>query len=268
MLTFPFTKKKFDSLDSHGKFKWTVKWLEKIHLKVLSEDISEKALDSFRNEYLKLLSWQGIKEPVFPETKKKDPWIEFISDSVNFHRNRAGFVPKEFDFLPKVLTGDDSTDLPWQPSFNWSIALDGLRSVFNVGSIIRVCDCAGFASVILGNTPGDEHRGVKKVSMGTSSWIPQESTDDLASLLNEKRNLNIPVIGVETIENSVSYTDYNWSDKGIIVFGNEEYGLSEDVIKVCDDFVHIPMSGRKNSLNVANAVSVIAFHIGLYLDQS
>jgi tRNA G18 (ribose-2'-O)-methylase SpoU len=33
------------------------------------------------------------------------------------------------------------------------------------------------------------------------------------------------------------------------------------VLQACDDFVHIPMAGFKNSINVANAFAIIAFHI-------
>ncbi len=261
MLTFPFTKKKFQALDSHGQFKWTVKWLENIHIELLQESISDKSLSVFKDEYKNLLKWQGIDIPEFPESFAQRDWIEFISDRVAFHRSDFGVIPKEHDFLPKVLEGDSGDKGPWEHSVPYSIALDGLRSVFNVGSIFRICDCAGFQSIILGKTLGNEHSGVKKISMGASEWIPHEKTDNLAVYLQKKKDAGIPVIGVETVEGSQSYTDYNWKQKGIVVFGNEEYGLSKDVLKVCDDFIHIPMSGRKNSLNVSNAISVIAFHI-------
>jgi 23S rRNA (guanosine2251-2'-O)-methyltransferase len=49
----------------------------------------------------------------------------------------------------------------------------------------------------------------------------------------------------------------------VVVFGNEEYGISSHVMPMVDDIVHIPMFGRKNSLNVANAVAVILFQIAL-----
>jgi tRNA G18 (ribose-2'-O)-methylase SpoU len=261
MLTFPFTKRKFQSLDRHGRFKWTVKWLGQIHGKLLQESISEKSLTVFMDEYRALLIWQDLPIPDFPATFDKTEWIEFLSDSVNSHRNEYGVVPKEHEFLPRVIEGDSKEDGPWSYSVPYSIALDGLRSVFNVGSILRVCDCAGFKSVILGKTLGDEHRGVRKISMGASSWIPQEKTDDLAEFLKEKKKQGIHVTGVETVESSLNYAKYSFNPSGIVVFGNEEYGLSKEVLKVCDDFIHIPMSGRKNSLNVSNAVSVIAFHI-------
>lgn len=47
----------------------------------------------------------------------------------------------------------------------------------------------------------------------------------------------------------------------MLALGNEEYGISTHVMAVCDETVHIPMFGRKNSLNVANGAAVLLFHI-------
>jgi tRNA G18 (ribose-2'-O)-methylase SpoU len=76
-----------------------------------------------------------------------------------------------------------------------------------------------------------------------------------------KKQEGYPVVGVETIRSSLPFSDFDWPASGIVVFGNEEYGISTPVRNVCDTFVHIPMFGHKNSLNVACAVSAIAFRI-------
>ena len=68
-------------------------------------------------------------------------------------------------------------------------------------------------------------------------------------------------MGVETIPDSNAYSEYPWPSKGIVVVSNGECGISENVLNVCDDFVRLPMSGYKNSVSVANAFAVIAFHI-------
>ncbi len=41
--------------------------------------------------------------------------------------------------------------------------------------------------------------------------------------------------------------------------GNEEYGMSEEAMSLCDDIVIIPLLGKKNSLNVANSFSVVTY---------
>jgi 23S rRNA (guanosine2251-2'-O)-methyltransferase len=140
--------------------------------------------------------------------------------------------------------------------------MDSIRSAFNVGSIIRIVDAVGFESILLsGNTPGKENGQVRKTAMGCAEWIPQKRYKNLAYALKRAKKGNYTIIGIETIPNSLSYVEYPWPEKGIVVLGNEEYGISEDVMKACDDFVHLPMSGIKNSVNVANAFAVIAFHI-------
>ena len=77
----------------------------------------------------------------------------------------------------------------------------------------------------------------------------------------DKKEAGFQIVGVETMESSLAFNDFAWQKKTILVFGNEEYGISSHVMAVCDEIVHIPMFGRKNSLNIANAVSVICFHV-------
>ena len=51
-----------------------------------------------------------------------------------------------------------------------------------------------------------------------------------------------------------------WSrcKKIAIVLGNERHGISPSIINACDETVHIPMWGRKNSLNVGTAFACFA----------
>ena len=44
-----------------------------------------------------------------------------------------------------------------------------------------------------------------------------------------------------------------------LVFGNEIVGVSPGVLRECDDVVKIPTLGRKNSLNVACAASIVIY---------
>ena len=115
--------------------------------------------------------------------------------------------------------------------------------------------------MIIGSAYEIDNPATLKTSMGAHKWVPHEITHDLAGRLEEMKTRGYKVIGIETIEGSKNYASYDWPGKAIIVLGNEEYGISSHVLRVCDDYVHIPMSGIKNSINVACAASVIVFHI-------
>ncbi len=261
---FTFTEKKFRSLSTTGGHRWLIKWLTSVYQSLSSNRLSGSDLAFFTREYTRILSWLHIPAPPFPETMCTRLWMEFISDAIHRHRIQTGYLPKDQDLLPRIITGDKKTPSSLPLSFEYHMALDGLRSLFNVGSIFRTCDAGGIQSVILGNIPGGDHPIIAKTSMGTSAWMPQRTTDDLAGDLLKIKAKGFSIIGIETSENSTPHCRYSWPDKGIIVLGNEEYGLSTHVMRVCDEFVHIPMLGRKNSINVANAASVIVFQVAAF----
>lgn len=269
MISFPFTKKKLLSLPPARRHKWIVKWLREIYDEIRSDTINETSLKLVYRNLTQLYTWIGIPSPDEKIPGSRRQWIEFISDAFHDHQQKTGLGLSEADLLPHVLTGDNISNHPWQARLSYKVALDNLRSAFNVGSVFRLIDASGFESVLMtAKTPGLENRQVEKTSMGSTGWIPQEKTNSLASRLKNLKEEGYRIIGLETVAGSHRYLDYSWPRQGIVVLGNEEYGLSESVLKVCDDFVHIPMSGYKNSINVANAFSVVAFHISALLSSS
>ncbi|WP_300458835.1 RNA methyltransferase [Desulfobacula sp.] len=260
MDTFGFTKKKFLSLSRENQHKHIIRWLSEFYQQLTTNRVQKTALTLFTHQYTEILIWTGRMPFVAPDTHGTRLWMECISDRIHYHRSALGHPVRDYDLLETVQTNDGSRH-PDQPDLDCHIALDGLRSLFNVGSIFRTCEAAGFSSVILGNTPGKEHPGVQKTAMGAHKWVKQEKVTDLAQTLLEKKDNGFHIIGIETIKEARPFFEGSWQKKTIVVFGNEEYGISSHVMETCDDFVYIPMFGKKNSINVANAVSVICFQV-------
>ncbi|MCD4720296.1 MAG: RNA methyltransferase [Desulfobacula sp.] len=260
MDTFGFTKKKLLSLCHETQNKHIIIWLSKFYQKLTTNRVNQASLELFTHQYNEILNWTGMNPFIQPESNNTRLWIETISDQIHFYRSATGNTFRDYDLLEKIQTNDLSFSCH-QIDFHCHVALDGLRSLFNVGSIFRTCEAAGFKSIILGNTLGKEHPGVRKTAMGAHKWVEQEKAADLAQTLLEKKEKGFQIIGVETIEGARPFYDISWKKKTIVVFGNEEYGISSHVMETCDKFIHIPMFGKKNSINVANAVSVICFHI-------
>lgn len=268
MISFPFTRKKFLSLPLARRQKWLRNWFKEIYIQILEEKISLESLQLLARQYRLAMHWIDEPCPTFPEQDNLLFWKEFIADCFHKHQLATGLGLAESDFLPQVNVGDQPLDTPYDSTHSYHVALDNLRSAFNVGSIFRTMDGAGFESLVLGgSTPGKEHHQVQKTSMGTSQWILEEKVEDLSQTLQRKKEGGISIIGVETVENSWSYLDFPWPKQAILVMGNEEYGISQSVLSVCDSFVHLPMYGKKNSINVANAFAVMAFHIAAQLKE-
>jgi len=262
MISFPFTKKKLLSLPAARQHKWIASWLRDIHIVLLSEEISDDSLEIVRKNLVQLYTWITPPENTLIMPQNRTQWLEFIADTFHAHQKETGLGLSEADLLPHVLTGDKSPDQPWKGIIPYQVALDNFRSAFNVGSIFRLIDGVGFESILMSSkTPGPENRQVEKTSMGSTGWIPHRKTEELSADLIKMKEKGYRIIGLETVAGCASYEAYKWPLRGVVVLGNEEYGISESVLQACDDFVHIPMTGFKNSINVANAFAVIAFHI-------
>ncbi len=265
MDTFGFTQKKFLSLSFENQHKHLMPWLSGYYQKLTTNRIEKISVDLFSTQYNQILSWAGMEPFVPPHSYEIKIWLERLSDAIHYHRCELGLSCKDHDLLEKVTTQDRSKS---QEHLDCHMALDGLRSLFNVGSIFRTCEAAGFASIILGNTPGKEHPNVQKTAMGSHQWVEQEKTCDLAQTLSQKKEKGYQIIGVETIKGACAFDEFSWQPQSIVVLGNEEYGVSSHVMKTCDEFVYIPMFGKKNSINVANAAAIICFQIARALALS
>jgi tRNA G18 (ribose-2'-O)-methylase SpoU len=84
----------------------------------------------------------------------------------------------------------------------------------------------------------------------------KNAIDKIMSLKAE----GIKVIAVEITSKKRLYTTLTKSEYPVcLVLGNELTGLSNEIIKLCDDAIEIPMFGRKHSLNVSVAAGIVLF---------
>lgn len=261
MDAFPLTREKLLKQPVARRHKLVCQWLKSQYLQTLETPRSQKEMAYFLANYLQLLQWLG-ESTLLCEPQSQREILEFLSDRYHYHKQKSGIGFAEHNLLPRVIRGDKPGDAPWKASLSYRVALDNIRSAFNVGSIVRVADAVGFEGVITGGmTPNMEHPQVIKTAMGCTDWIPREHAEHLPDLLEHLKTQGSSIIGIETVAGSHNHIAFPWPSKGVVVMGNEEYGLSTPVLAVCDSFVHLPMQGRKNSINVANAFAVIAFHI-------
>ena len=141
--------------------------------------------------------------------------------------------------------------------------LDNVRSAYNVGSIFRTADTARLAEVITcGFTPHPPHPGLAKTGFSALDHVPTRHFESTLSAISTLREEGFHVAAMETTEQSQNYVSSTYPLAGVaLVLGNEEVGVDTYVLQSCDSAIEIPCLGRKNSLNVASAASVVAYEI-------
>ena len=143
------------------------------------------------------------------------------------------------------------------------VALNNIRSLYNVGSIFRTADAFGVDKIILGGYTGTPPRKeITKVALGAEKYIKWEKSFNLHTRLLELKNQGFEIIGLENNNFKIKTSNLNKFKlklPAVLVLGNEVKGITPAVLKKIDRFIEIPMKGIKESLNVS-----VAFGIALY----
>lgn len=143
--------------------------------------------------------------------------------------------------------------------------LDNVRSLFNVGSIFRSADGAGFQQVHLGGiTPTPDNPKLAKTALGAEQSLAwhyhRNGVDAIAQLRSQGSTIwaleEDPA--AESLFAESLFADRSASQELLLVVGNEVAGVDPDIRKQCEKIVAIPMHGIKRSLNVATAFGVAA----------
>lgn len=157
------------------------------------------------------------------------------------------------------------------------VVLYNIRSVYNVGAILRTCEGLGITGVVFsGYTPRYDdakllphlreklNRQIEKSALGAEKMVPQEAVEDLSAWLAEKRAEGWTIIG---LENNLAPEEMarRWVlgdeapmklEKVVLVLGEEVNGIPTEVRREMDCFLEIPMQGRKESFNVSVATGI------------
>jgi TrmH family RNA methyltransferase len=151
-------------------------------------------------------------------------------------------------------------DIRLQAGDVW-VALDRVRDPGNLGTIIRTVDAVGAKGVILvGETTDPFSLETVRATMGSVFSVPVARAAPEA-FLAWKAKAGAMVVGTH-LKGSVDYRTPNYKGRPVVLLmGNEQQGLPDELAKACDELVRIPQAGRADSLNLSVATGVMLYEV-------
>lgn len=155
-------------------------------------------------------------------------------------------------------------DVRPQDSETW-IALDRVRDPGNLGTIIRTADAAGASGVILvGDCTDPFSMETVRATMGSMFALPLVKTTP-ADFLKWKKSVDARLVATH-LAGAVDYRTIDYRSKPVILMmGNEQSGLPDDLAQAADKLARIPQVGMADSLNLAVATGVMLFEVRRHL---
>lgn len=136
-----------------------------------------------------------------------------------------------------------------------------LRDPANLGTIIRTAAAFGAVGVVVGHAGTDPFsRRVLRTSMGTVLRLPIVQTDDWPAVLDTLHKHEFETIATVLDDAAEPLDRARRPQRVAILLGNEDAGLPDELVRVCQRKVTLPMAEGVDSLNVAIAAGIVLYH--------
>ena len=152
-----------------------------------------------------------------------------------------------------------------------TVVLDDVRSLYNVGSVLRSCDAFRVEAVVLcGITATPPHAEIHKTALGAEDSVEWRYCASALDAVEELRRRGVTVMAVEQCEGSTMLDEFRpeAGRRYAVVLGNEVKGVRQEVVDACDGCLEIPQFGTKHSLNVSVTAGIVVWHFSSFSRQA
>ncbi len=201
---------------------------------------------------------QGTLARIFAEARRKDIRVQFVDravlDKESTDRRHQGVIAytTEFTYADLFELGGGENSL--------IVLCDGIEDVHNLGSILRVAECAGADGVVIPKAKGASvTEAVIRISAGAAEHLPVAKVSSINSAIDVLKERGYWVYALEAGGESIY--ENRLTGKVALVVGGEDSGVKRLTREKCDKILSIPLFGRVNSLNASVALGIAVYEV-------
>ena len=201
---------------------------------------------------------QGTLGRIFAEARRKNIRVQFVDRTVldreSAEKRHQGVIAftTEFEYADFHEMGGSEESL--------IVLCDGIEDVHNLGSIIRVAECAGAEGVVIPKAKGASvTEAVIRISAGAAEHIPVAKVPSINYAVEELKKRGYWVYALEADGEPIYETKL--TGKVALVVGGEDSGVHRLTREKCDKTLSIPLAGRVNSLNASVALGIAVYEV-------
>ncbi len=201
---------------------------------------------------------QGTLGRIFAIARERGVRVQFVDRAVldktckdTRHQGVAAFTT-EFIYAELSDMGGGEESL--------IVLCDGIEDVHNLGSILRVAECAGADGVVIPKSKGASvTEAVIRISAGAAEHIPVAKAPSINYAVDELKKRGYWVFALEADGSPIYEADLR--GKIALVVGGEDCGVHRLTREKCDGVLSIPLMGKVNSLNASVALGIAVYEV-------
>jgi len=205
---------------------------------------------------------QGSLSVLFAEARKKNIRVQFVDrqvlDKESETRRHQGVIAFTTEY--EYFDLDDIIQNKKDPENGFVVLCDGIEDVHNLGSILRVSECAGVDGVIIPKSgSASVTESVIRISAGAAEHIKVAKVPNLNHAIEKLQENGYWVYALEAGGEDIY--EENFKGHVALVVGGEDSGVKRLTKEKSDKIISIPLQGRVNSLNASVALGIAAYEV-------
>ena len=144
------------------------------------------------------------------------------------------------------------------------MVLDNIRSLHNVGSVLRTADAFRLEAVYMcGITAVPPSPEIHKTALGAEDAVRWQYFADTLEAVNQLKASGYTVLAVEQVEGSLKLGHFSFEPgkRYALVMGNEVKGVQQAVVDACHQALAIPQYGTKHSMHVSVTAGIVMWEV-------
>ncbi len=135
------------------------------------------------------------------------------------------------------------------------VACPPMQSTINLARIVRSAGCFGVRRMVVCGKPKID----RNIARDAVEQVELETHRTLLPVLERLKREGYELVGLEQTTHSQSIYEFRFHPRTVLVIGHERQGITEEVLKLLDHVVEIPVYGRPHALNAATATSIALY---------
>ena len=205
---------------------------------------------------------QGTLGLIFAEARKRNVRVQFVDrkvlDKESETRRHQGVIAFTTDYeyydLEEIIAEKKNE------KGGFVVLCDGIEDVHNLGSIIRVAECAGADGVVISKSGcASVTESVIRISAGAAEHMKVAKVPNLNQAVEFLQKNGFWVYALEAGGEDI-YAQ-NFDGNVALVVGGEDSGVKRLTKEKCDKTLSLPLQGKVNSLNASVALGIAAYEV-------
>src|SRR5688572_93727 len=141
-----------------------------------------------------------------------------------------------------------------------TVVLENIFDPHNVSAVMRTCDAVGIQDIFILNNRIPPHKKWGYRSSSTAAeWLTIHQFTDVNECFDKLRERYQKIYTTHLSEAAANVYDLDMTKPIALIFGNERFGVSDDIRTLADGDFNIPQEGIIRSLNISVACAVTLY---------